>query len=100
MSTAAPYMRKLLGYFFLIISCLAFALLLVVPFLPMETAEKAAWGGGIFIFAEVTWYLALPLLGKEIIEWTRKCWDLVKAQLLDEEKNTESTAQRSGDHGR
>lgn len=61
-------MRKIIGYGLLITSCLAWAVLPAIPFLPLETAQKAAWAGGVFVFAEVTWWLAMPLLGKEILE--------------------------------
>ncbi|MDQ6984324.1 MAG: hypothetical protein Q9M44_06380, partial [Ghiorsea sp.] len=70
-------MRKIIGYGLLIVSCLA---LLFIPFFPAETTVKAAWAGGIFIFAEVTWWVAMPLLGKEIIEYFRRLWRGIKTK--------------------
>ena len=29
---------------------------------------------GVFVFAEVTWWLAIPLLGKEIIDLIKSVW--------------------------
>ena len=71
--------RTLAGYAILGISLLAWAALPVIPFLPMEAASKAAWAGGVFIFAEITWWLAVALLGKEIVIWFRQQWDKCKA---------------------
>ena len=62
-------MRKLLGYSLLVISCLAWAIIPVIPFLSLNVAQKASWATVIFVFAEVTWWLAMPLLGKEIIDF-------------------------------
>lgn len=78
-------MRKLLGYSLLIISCIAFAALPVIPFLPLESSQKAAWGGGVFVFAEVTWWLSIPLLGKEVKEFTQRLWRWIKTVLRDDE---------------
>ncbi len=33
-----------------------------------------AWLGGLFIFGEITWWLAVPLLGKEFIELIKRWW--------------------------
>ena len=72
-------MRKLLGYFLLIISCVAYTVIPIVPFLDLSVEQKAAWVAAIFIFAEITWWLAMPLLGKEIIEFCQRCWRQTKA---------------------
>ncbi len=74
-------MRKFLGYSLLIISCIAWVALPVIPFLPMENTEKAQWGGGLFIFAEITWWAAMPLLGKEIIDLMKQGWSQAKSYL-------------------
>lgn len=79
-------MRKITGYSLLLVSCLAWAALPVIPFLPLETAEKAAWAGASFLFAEVTWWLAMPLLGKEIIEYSKRLWAGIKGKFQTEEK--------------
>lgn len=72
-------MRKFLGYMLLTVSCVAWAALPVIPFLSLTAALKASWAGGLFVFAEVTWWLAVPLLGKEIIDWSKRCWQSFKA---------------------
>ena len=64
-------MRKLLGYSLLVISCFAWAIIPVIPFLSLSVAQKASWATAVFVFAEVTWWLAMPLLGKEIIDYSK-----------------------------
>jgi hypothetical protein len=74
-------LRKFLGYSLLLVSCLAWAALPAVPFLPLETTEKAQWGGGLFIFAEITWWTAMPLLGKEIMDLLKRWWSRNRCHL-------------------
>ena len=89
-------MRKALGYFLLLVSCLAWAALPVIPFLSISTVAKASWAGGLFVFAEVTWWLSIPLLGKEIIEWSRQAWQWCKSQLgLDNKKSIAQSTKNS-----
>jgi hypothetical protein len=67
-----PLFRGALGYSLFIISCVAWAALPIIPFLPFEGEQRVAWGAGLFIFAEITWWLAILLLGKEILDlWQR-----------------------------
>lgn len=65
---------KILGYTLLFISCVAWAVLPLLPFLPGSGEELTALAAGVFIFAEVTWWLAIPLLGKEIIDLIKSAW--------------------------
>ena len=74
-------MRKLLGYILLAISCLAWLTVPIIPFLSLSAVEKASWVGGIIIFAEIAWWLAMPLLGKEIIAWCKSAWQWCKRAL-------------------
>jgi hypothetical protein len=79
-------MRKPLGYTLLIISCIAWGVLPLIPFIPWEPEELAALAGGVFIFAEITWWLAMPLLGKEVYELMNKLWLKTKLQLGKQKK--------------
>ena len=72
---------KILGYTLIILSCLAWALIPAIPFLDLSTTTKASWAGGLFIFAEVTWWLAMPLLGPEIMALIRQWWPKFKIWL-------------------
>lgn len=69
--------RKTFGISLLIISLIAWAALPVIPFLPLSSASKAAWGAGVFIFAEIIWWLGVPLLGPEFIVFFKKLWKKV-----------------------
>lgn len=89
--------RKALGYVLLIVSLLAWAALPVIPFLSWDATIKAAWAGGIFIFAEVTWWLAVLLLGKEIVEWFRQGWRKCKRCFNKESSNVEPAVDHEGD---
>lgn len=82
-------MRRIIGYTLLVISCVAFCLMAVIPFLDLESADKAAWLASMFIFAEVTWWLAMPLLGKEIIDASKRWWRKSKQWLFGEAKPEE-----------
>ncbi len=62
----------MIGYGLLAISCIAWILLPSIPFLPLTTETKITWGSGVFIFAEITWWLAIPLLGKEVIAYWQR----------------------------
>ncbi len=66
--------RKTTGYVLFVLSCLGWAVLPFIPFFPISTAAKAAWVAGSLIFAEVTWWLMVLLLGKEVIDYCRRGW--------------------------
>lgn len=85
-------MRKTLGYCLITVSCVAWLILPVIPFLSLSTAAKVSWAGGIFIFAEVTWWSAMPLLGKEMLEWGRQIWRWAQ-NLLDDDSVQRVTTQ-------
>ena len=69
----------MLGYRLLLLSCIAWVLLLLVPLSPVSTEQKLASGAGLFIFGQVTWFVCLPLLlGREFIDRGRHSWRRVK----------------------
>jgi hypothetical protein len=61
-------MIKITGYIILIVSCLLFLSIPVIPFLGFSGGRIAAITTGIFIAAEVTFYTSLILLGKTFYE--------------------------------
>ena len=83
-------MRKLLGYSLLVISSIAWVIIPVIPFLSLSVAQKASWATAVFVFAEATWWLAMPLLGKEIIDYSKAAWQQCKAFLSRKGDPTES----------
>ena len=82
--------RQWLGWSLIIISSIAWTVLPIIPFLPMSLEAKAAWGGGVFIFAEITWWVAVPLLGKELIELTQRFMAWCKNLINSENESGES----------
>ncbi len=79
-------LRKPTGYALLALSCIAWAALPVIPFLPLETDQKLAWSGAVFLFAEITWWLAMPLLGPELMTWCRQLWARLRSQKPSRDK--------------
>jgi hypothetical protein len=61
-------MLKITGYTLLILSCLLFLSIPIVPFLGFSGGRIAAITTGLFIAAEVTFYTSLIFLGKTFYE--------------------------------
>jgi hypothetical protein len=67
-------MSKTIGYILLTISCLAFLMMLVVPFLGFSKIHIAGITTGLLITGEVLFYLSLFILG-------RSFYDKIKSKL-------------------
>jgi hypothetical protein len=68
-------MFKILGFIILIISCVLFILIPVVPWMGLSK-ETAIWtASALLISGEVLFYLSLFILGKTY-------WEKIKAKLL------------------
>jgi hypothetical protein len=61
-------MLKITGYTILILSCLLFLSIPVIPFLGFSGGRIAAITTGLFIAGEVTFYTSLIILGKTFYE--------------------------------
>ncbi len=61
-------LKRNTGYFLLVISLLAWSLVLVVPFLDFNKTQIVAISTSLIIAGEVTFYLSILLLGKEMWE--------------------------------
>ena len=72
--------RKTTGYALFVLSCLGWAVLPAIPFLPISGAAKAAWVAAALIFAEVAWWLMVVLLGKEVIDYCRRGWQRLRLE--------------------
>jgi hypothetical protein len=57
-------MVKITGYIILVISCLLFLAIPVVPFLGFSAAKIAGISTGLLIAGEITFYTSLIILGK------------------------------------
>jgi hypothetical protein len=68
--------RKTLGWALFVLSSISFLLVSLVPFLNLPGTEKVATAGGLYLFSQVTWWACLPLLGKELIAWSKNFWSV------------------------
>ena len=66
--------RKSLGWELFALSCLSLLLVFLVPFSNLPNTEKVATAGGLYLFSHLTWWLCIPLLGKEFIGWGKRLW--------------------------
>jgi hypothetical protein len=74
------YLQRL-GYLLLLVSILSWFALPVISFLSITIREKVAYSSALFIFAEITWWLSIPLLGKEFVEKIKALYAYLKAKL-------------------
>lgn len=73
--------RKTLGWILFSLSCLSFFLVLLVPLLNRTGAEKLAIAGGLYLVCQITWWLCVPLLGKEFMDLGRRLWGISREKL-------------------
>ena len=83
----AMTLRQWLGWIMLVLSCLAWLAVPVVPFLPIDLAVKGSLTVGLIIFAEITGWGCLPLLGPEIAGVIRSKWQQVKRWFTGQAKS-------------
>lgn len=67
-------MLKSIGYILLVISCLSFLSILIVPWVGFSKIQIAAITTGLIITGEILFYLSLIILG-------RSFWDKIKGKL-------------------
>ncbi len=71
---------KPLGYFLIAVSTLAWLAVFVIPFLDFDALQIAGIITALIIIGEVTFYIAILLLGKPF-------WEKIKHKLLDKIKS-------------
>jgi hypothetical protein len=59
---------KVTGYVILLVSCILFILIPVVPFTGLPVSKIAAITAGLFIAGEILFYLGLFILGRSFLE--------------------------------
>jgi hypothetical protein len=57
-------MIKTIGYSLFVLCCLAWLMILVIPWLGFSKGETAGIIAGLIIFGEVTFYVSIIMLGK------------------------------------
>ncbi|MCW8885890.1 MAG: transporter suffix domain-containing protein [Motiliproteus sp.] len=70
-------MKKKFGLLLLFVSFLPWGVILLLPFSDLSLAEIAAATTGLIIFAEVTFLLAIALMGREVWEHLKTIVKLV-----------------------
>ena len=59
-------LRHVLAYGLIATSIIAFLALAAVPFIDLDATGKVYVAGGLVVLSYAAWWLAVPLLGKEI----------------------------------
>jgi hypothetical protein len=67
-------MVKIIGYILLLISCLSFLMIVIVPWLGLSKIQIAGITTGLIITGEILFYLSLIILG-------RSFYDKIKSKL-------------------
>jgi len=67
-------MLRSIGYILLLISCLSFLSILIVPWIGFSKMQVAGITTGLIITGEILFYLSLIILG-------RSFWDKIKSKL-------------------
>lgn len=74
--------RQWLGFSLLVLSCVAWGVMPFLAFFSLEGERLAVYIAGLFIFAEITWWLAMPLLGPEVLSFCRRYYVKIKNYCL------------------
>ncbi|MFX4261550.1 transporter suffix domain-containing protein [Pelotomaculum propionicicum] len=65
-ATGSPRIKKI-GLLLVILSCVLYAGLILVPFTPYTTGTKAAISSALVVSGEASFWLGALILGKEIV---------------------------------
>jgi len=68
-------MLRSIGYILLVISCISFISILIVPWLGFSKIQIAGITTGLIIAGEILFYVSLIILG-------RSFWDKIKSKLV------------------
>lgn len=76
-------MVRILGYSLLIVSCISFLLILVIPWFGYTKVQVAGLITGLIIVGEVTFYLSIFILGRSFWEKIRGMFRFRKPKASD-----------------
>ena len=74
-------LRKITGYFLIVISIPPYIALPFIPFFDIELGEMAAYGTILYIISAITFYGGIALLGPEIIAKLKDYYNLLKSKI-------------------
>lgn len=87
---------KTIGYILLILSCLSFVMIPVVPFLGFSGMKIAGITTGLIIAGEVLFYLSLFILGKSFYEKIKSKLKFRKSGKTDANSQPQSDSVQTG----
>lgn len=76
-SAGRPLIKKI-GLFLVILSCVLYGGLLLVPFVPYTTGTKAVISSALVISGEASFWLGALILGKEFVTKYRRYFNPLK----------------------
>lgn len=90
-NTMTPRKRilRITGVIILIVSCILFILIPVVPFLGFKAAKTAAVSTGLLIAGEILFYISIFILGRTFLDKI-KSWFRIKKSKKSEFKSTDN----------
>jgi len=56
----------------IILSCILFGLIFVVPFLPLSLSQKGIFVTALVLGMEITWWVGVAIIGKQVITKYKK----------------------------
>lgn len=85
-------MIKTLGYILFVLCCLAWLMILVIPWMGFPKGETAGIIGGLIIFGEVSFYVSILMLGKTFYNKIREKLRFRRKKVMtdDPRENTEA----------
>jgi hypothetical protein len=83
-------MIKTIGYVLLLISCISFIMILIVPWLGLSKIQIAGITTGLIITGEILFYLSLFILGRSFYEKIKGKLKFWKAKTNDIESTNQS----------
>ena len=67
-----PKVLIIIAFILIVVSCILFGLIFVVPFLPLTTLQKGISVTILVICMEITWWTGVALIGKQLFTKYRK----------------------------
>jgi len=83
-------MVKTAGYIILVISCLSFLMILVIPWLGFSKIQIAGITTGLLITGEVLFYLSLFILGRSFYDRIKSKLKFRKSKIKDSDTPQQS----------
>ena len=70
-----PGLLNSIAIILIILSCIAFGLIFVVPFLSLTVAAKGIFVTALVVIMEVAWWAGIAIVGKQVITKYKKFLD-------------------------